>query len=385
MMRQWGWYGLFFIFLFLPFGVHAALVNINTADAELLDTLPGIGSVKANAIIDYRTIHGPFAHIQDIQNVTGIATSTYTNIAPFITVGSAPPPPPPSTPSTPAPSSPASSPSVAEDPDDEIIPPQYLIIPELHILGVTDRTIAAGADTIFVAHVYDDKNNRRPDATVTWTFGDGTRRIGTSVYHAYYAPGDYVLIVRATTPDGREGETDVVITAKDVSVAIQSVTPKGITLLNNDSRMLDLSGWRLSAGGKEFRIPADTSILGGTSTFFPVQVLQLPLTSVARLLYPNGDLASGYPPISSSPPAPAAAHIQKPKATLPVVVAPQAAPAVAQEEPATHSALAAAGEALVQGAGSEAVETGEQNLFTSPWFIGLLALIILAGVAFVFL
>ncbi len=47
-------------------------VNINTANASLLDTLPGIGPVKAQNIIDYRTEHGPFLSIEEIQNVWGI-------------------------------------------------------------------------------------------------------------------------------------------------------------------------------------------------------------------------------------------------------------------------------------------------------------------------
>ena len=75
--------------LFLPLYAYAALVNINTADAALLDTLPGIGPSKAAAIIDYRTQHGPFARIEDIQNVSGIGSSTYADIASMITVGAA--------------------------------------------------------------------------------------------------------------------------------------------------------------------------------------------------------------------------------------------------------------------------------------------------------
>lgn len=49
------------------------LVDLNTSDAETLQTLPGIGPAKAAAIIAYREEHGPFAALQDVANVPGIS------------------------------------------------------------------------------------------------------------------------------------------------------------------------------------------------------------------------------------------------------------------------------------------------------------------------
>lgn len=49
------------------------LVDLNTADAETLQTLPGIGPAKAAAIIAYREEHGPFAALKDVANVPGIS------------------------------------------------------------------------------------------------------------------------------------------------------------------------------------------------------------------------------------------------------------------------------------------------------------------------
>jgi len=61
-------------------------LNINTATAEELITLPGIGPTKAQSIIDYRTTHGPFQSIEDIKNVTGIGDATFEKLKDKITV-----------------------------------------------------------------------------------------------------------------------------------------------------------------------------------------------------------------------------------------------------------------------------------------------------------
>ncbi len=55
-------------------------ININTATLDMLDTLPGIGYILAQRIIDYRAEFGPFEAIEDIMNVSGIKESVYEQI-----------------------------------------------------------------------------------------------------------------------------------------------------------------------------------------------------------------------------------------------------------------------------------------------------------------
>src|SRR5215831_2417219 len=66
-----------------------AAVNINTASKEELDALPGIGPVKAQAIIDYRNANGPFKTPQDVMKVKGIKEGEFGKIKDQISVSGA--------------------------------------------------------------------------------------------------------------------------------------------------------------------------------------------------------------------------------------------------------------------------------------------------------
>lgn len=67
-------------------GASGGLVNVNTATAAELETLPGIGEVTAQAIIDYRTENGPFSTVDELLDVTGIGDVTLENIRELVTV-----------------------------------------------------------------------------------------------------------------------------------------------------------------------------------------------------------------------------------------------------------------------------------------------------------
>jgi competence protein ComEA len=62
-------------------------IDINRAELWLLQALPNIGEVRAQAIIDYRQQNGPFQNIEEITKVPGISESTFGRIEALITVG----------------------------------------------------------------------------------------------------------------------------------------------------------------------------------------------------------------------------------------------------------------------------------------------------------
>jgi competence protein ComEA len=69
----------------LSIGTAFAAVNVNTATSEELQTLNGIGPVKAKAIIDYRTKNGNFKSYEDLDKVPGIGEGTIGKIKADVT------------------------------------------------------------------------------------------------------------------------------------------------------------------------------------------------------------------------------------------------------------------------------------------------------------
>lgn len=269
-------------------------------------------------------------------------------------------------------------------------PAEYLPIPALRILAGGARTVSAGADTPFTAVVYDDRGNKRDDAVVVWTFGDGMRRTGASVFHSYYSPGEYVAVVRASTSDGGDASSEMVVTAKDANIKIVSVSPRGISLINRDTRTLDLSLWRLSTNGTEFKIPENTQILAGRTILLPSQIIQLPLTNSASLLYPSGEVAATYPDVVTraqsgtvSQPSPGMTSYEEVQAVEPLAVSTVEPIISTQANIQAYEEAIDAPTATTELAAVGAVST--PSIFRSPWFLSFLGVVALAGSAFIFL
>ena len=70
-----------------PSAAAPTVVNLNTATATQIATLPGVGEKAAQRIIEYREKNGGFKKIEELMNVKGIGEKSFLKLKPLITVG----------------------------------------------------------------------------------------------------------------------------------------------------------------------------------------------------------------------------------------------------------------------------------------------------------
>lgn len=386
---------LLLLILFPCTSVQAALININTAGIEELDTLPGIGPSKAAAIVSYREEHGIFTTTADIQNVSGIGASTYAEIAPLITVGNGGASTPPSS----SASSPATISSVGSAPSQTStsVPSSFVVDAGGDIDGFIEVPL------LFEAHM---KSKGTNSVTYVWSFGDGSQGTGMKTDKTYHYAGTYAVTVIAS--DGAStARDDLTVTVRKAQVALSAVTTDGITLTNSGNERVDLSGWRLSAGPASFRIPNGTILLPRTSVLMPFAITALPLAFDSALAYPTGLIASRYGDIvtqTTSTPAAVAYEVSteqpqppterynkvqevetiyseelsKSNDDIEAVEAPREMPSALSR----GAPVAVVSAALPQ---KEAPEQKGKGIFSSPWTYALIGVVVVAGAAFMLL
>lgn len=288
-----------------------ALVNINTADQAALESLNGIGPSKATAIIEYRTEHGPFASIEDIQNVSGIGPSTYANIKDFITVGDEGQQSSDETQQdtdTQSQQQDTSQSVTTEDTQMKASAPTNSYVsppaPSIFADAGSDRTVIVGADTVFDARAYDrDQNNVVSPVRFLWNFGDGATAEGESVLHHFSYPGRYAVFLDVA--QNKEAVSDrIIVTAEPAKLAFRALPDGSVVIENDAGRDLDLSDWIVRQYAQLFMLPAHSVVLAGQSMHIPQQTLGFWANASSELAYPNGVsvLKAGESSSESAPP-----------------------------------------------------------------------------------
>ena len=385
--------GLLLAAILFPVVIHAAaLVNINVADAALLDTLPGIGPSKAVAIVEYRTQHGSFVQIEDIQNVSGIGPSTFANIKSLITVGD-------TGTQTSNTSSVTSTATSTESVSAVGSVSAYTPPPsDISVTAGPDVTAITEAPFTFTATTKTKSGALDPSANVHWSFGDGSSAEGSAVDKVYHYSGTYLVTVTAT--DGSAVARDeTVATVRPAAVRITEISCDGIVLANDAEDILDLSGWSLSSGINSFRIPKGTMLLPNAKTLFPSAISNLPSTPNAFLMYPTGMVAARYaPPVvalatTTEPAGGGSASDGQPSSSVTGYTEVQAvepiistkADAQSHEDGVKAPAVPTQPVGVAGAALPSATSAPSPSLFKSPWTLGFIGTVLLAGGAFIFI
>jgi len=276
------------LILVLPLSAYA-LVNINTAGVEELDSLYRIGPAKAQDIIDYRNgPNGPFETIEEIMEVSGIGTATFEKIKAEITVGTV----------------------VSQELKNEenVQATQTTnqttdtggggFVEDTGSISVkieSNHTVFVGADSVFEAQVLGLIGEPLDGARVLWSFGNGDRKEGEKVLYNFAYPGKYVVVVEASS--GKySASARVIIEAIPAQITLTEVTRDYVALVNESDVELDLGGWMLAADGKHFIFPQYTIVLPHEEVHIANSRTGVvpPNPYALSLLYPNGFFAASY-------------------------------------------------------------------------------------------
>lgn len=143
--------------------------------------------------------------------------------------------------------------------------------PSLKIGAGRDRLGSVGSPLQFRA---ENNLNYTKNSTFKWNFGDGSEGSGEVLNHVYRYPGDYIVVLNASTPDGQAvARANVKIIEPEIVIA--GATPDKIELKNNSKYEISLFGRVLIVGEKFFVFPQDTIVKASQNTSFSSKVTGL--------------------------------------------------------------------------------------------------------------
>lgn len=281
----------------------AALVNINTANATELDTIPEVGPSTAAKIIAYREASGPFLVIEDIMKVSGIKEATFAKMKDFITVDET------SGGDTDGGNDGGTATTTATSTD--IIPDTETDTGTSTSLTTTTTSSNSGGNTVVysVHYIQEDLSDYEEPTTFevsagrarlsyvnspvsftakhkvsgslldkncdyNWNFGDGVSLTGEKVEHIYKYAGEYNVILNGTCGDLKSvARTAVRVVVPNISV--NTKTDGAVEISNQGKYEINLYNWKIQSGNTAFTFPQDTIISANKSVTFAPEYLKI--------------------------------------------------------------------------------------------------------------
>jgi len=153
-----------------------------------------------------------------------------------------------------------------------------------------EKVIMAGSSAVFAGEVYGLDDEPIDNARLVWTFGDGAIAEGNNIFHTYYYPGEYRLVLDAASGEYSASDS-VKITVIEPAVFLSSFSegPDGFAQMTNESNFeINVSFWIVRDGNNSFSIPQNTFILPQGSTKIAALTAGFSFSKNTILLYPNG-------------------------------------------------------------------------------------------------
>lgn len=134
-----------------------------------------------------------------------------------------------------------------------------------------ERMSTVGTPIEFKAGSNKEINNK---TIFQWSFGDGAVGSGEVINHSYLYPGEYVVVLNVSGPDGQAvSRTNVRIVPPELSISF--VSPERIEITNNSKNETNLFGRAVVSGARIFVFPKDTIIKAGQKISFGSEITGL--------------------------------------------------------------------------------------------------------------
>lgn len=159
-----------------------------------------------------------------------------------------------------------------------------------------DRTVVAGADTLFEGKALGLKKEPLDNARYTWTFGDGSSKEGQKVSHLFKYPGEYIVYLNVSS--GYFSAPDQVM-AKVIKNEMKTIEANNnyIKIKNDSNITINLSGWFLKYDNIVFAFPENSFIKASGELSIPSSITKIDsiqTDKIVLLLYPNNVVAYSF-------------------------------------------------------------------------------------------